>query len=348
MKTTSRREFLGGLAALGAGALLPGCQTAPAASAAAKPHRIDVHHHLAPPRYLAALGDKLARERPVREWTPGKSIADMDAAGVATSVTSITYPGLWFGDAAAARALARECNDYAAKLRQDYPGRFGMFVNVPLPDVDGALREIEYGLDTLKADGVAVQTSYGNRWLGDAAFAPLWEEMNRRKAVVYTHPTAPECCRNLMPEVQFSVIEFGTDTTRAIASLLFTGTAARYPDIRWIFSHAGGTAPYLVDRLERYPLLMRRDLSPMVPNGVVHELEKFYYDVAQAANPVPLAALTKLAPVSHILFGTDFPFRASVDYVKDLAGIGFSAADLRAIERDNALRLMPELKSQAA
>jgi len=347
MRTPPRRRFLRGLAALGAGALLPGCQTASTAPAPAAggPYRIDVHHHLAPPRYIAALGSKLADQRPVREWTPQKSIADMDAAGVATSVTSITYPGLWFGDAEAARRLARECNDYAAGLRQDYPGRFGMFVNVPLPDVDGALREIEYGLDTLKADGVAVQTSYGERWLGDAAFAPLWEELNRRKAVVYTHPTAPDCCKNLLPEVQYSVLEFATDTTRAAASLLFTGTAARFPDIRWILSHAGGTVPFLTERFTRYPLTLRRDVASKVPNGVLYELKKLHYDVAQAATPGALASLVRLAPTSQILFGTDFPFRTSADHVKGLADFGFSAADLRAIERDNALRLMPALKS---
>ena len=151
----------------------------------------------------------------------------MDKAGVATSITSITTPGVWIGDNAQGRRVARECNDYAARLVVDYPGRFGMFAALPLPDIDASLREIEYGLDVLKADGICLFTSYRDKWLGDPAFEPVMAELNRRKAVVYTHPEAPLCCRNLIPGINEAVIEYGTDTTRAIARLLFSGTAQR-------------------------------------------------------------------------------------------------------------------------
>src|SRR5262249_26471731 len=231
-----------------------------------------------------------------------------------------------FGDSAAARRLARECNEYAAKLAADHPGRFGVFAAMPMPDVDGSLREIAYALDTLKADGVGLFTSYGDRWLGDPAFTPLMEELNRRKAVCYTHPTTANCCHNVLPGVPAPIIEYGTDTTRTIASLVFSGTATRFPDIRFIFSHAGGTMPFLTERFVRLPLA-NKEIAARLPNGVLPELRRFHYDVAQAANPMALASLLQLVPVSQVLFGTDFPFRTSIDHVRGLAGYGFSAGD---------------------
>ena len=145
-------------------------------------------------------------------------------------------------------------------------------------------------------------------------------------------PTAANCCRNLVPDIPPAVIEYGTDTTRTIASLLFSGAAARFPDIRFIFSHAGGTMPFLTERFARLPLT-NKDLESRVPKGVVYELRKFHYDTAQAAHPMALASLLKLVPVSQVLFGTDFPFRTSADQVNGLIEYGFSAGDLRAIER---------------
>jgi predicted TIM-barrel fold metal-dependent hydrolase len=338
---SGRREFLAGLAALGAGSLLAR-RDGEAQMATAKAHRIDVHHHHTPPPYVAAVTAR-SIPGPVRDWTPEKSLADMDRAGVATALTSITTPAMRFLDDAGARTLARECNDYTAKLVADSKGRFGMFAVMPMPSVDGTLHEIGYALDTLKAEGIGLLTSYGTRWLGDPAFTPVMEELNRRQAVVYTHPTTADCCGNLIPNVPESIIEWGTDTTRTIASLLFSGTAARFRDIRFIFSHGGGTLPFLTERFVRLPLA-NKTLAPHVPNGVETELKRFYYDTAQAAHPYALASLTKLIPVSQIVFGTDFPYRSAIDHVKGLTDFGFSAGDLQAIDRDNAVRLMPRLK----
>jgi len=263
--------------------------------------------------------------------------------GIATSVLSVSSPGVWFGDVPEGRRLARIVNDYGAMAAKNHPGRFGLFAALPLPDIDGSLREIEYALDTLKADGIGLLTSYGDKWLGDAAFAPVWTELNRRNAVIYTHPTTAACCGNLHNDVPAVMIEWATDTTRTAASLLFSGTAARYPDIRWILSHGGGTMPFLLSRFV-YQEGTLQGKEAVLPKGLMYELKKFYYDTAQANSAPALAALLKVAPASQILFGTDYPFRTPAEVTGGLAAQRFPAKDLRAIERDNALRLLPELQ----
>jgi predicted TIM-barrel fold metal-dependent hydrolase len=340
-----RRRFLTGLAALGAGALIPGgaSNAQVAAVAGAKPHRIDIHHHLLPPKYVAEL-PKLAKGENPPPWSPAKSIEDMDRNAIATSLTSLMQPQVWFGDVPLGRRLARESNDYAATLVRDYPGRYGIFATLPLPDVEGSLKEIEYALDVLKADGFGLMTSYAGKYLGDPAFWPVWEELNRRKAVVYNHPLAVECCRNPIPQyIVPSAIEYATDTSRTIASLLFSGAAARFPDISWIHSHGGGTMPFLWQRYTRQEAA-NKDRQKLLPNGLLHEVRKFYYDTAQANHAGALAALLKLVSSSQVMFGTDFPYRPGSEVVEGLTAYGFSAAELQAIDRGNAVRLMPRLK----
>jgi len=179
----------------------------------------------------------------------------MDKAGNNIALCSIIGPGIWFGELTATLRLARECNDYAAKLVSDYPGRFGIFTMLPQPDIDGSLREIEYGFDTLKADGVYMFTNwggkalYGDRYLGDPALAPIYEELNRRKAVVYTHPKDPACCHDSLPGVNGATIEYPMDTTRRIMSLLANNTTTKYPEVRFIFSHASGATTGVVGRI---------------------------------------------------------------------------------------------------
>jgi predicted TIM-barrel fold metal-dependent hydrolase len=335
---TDRRRFLGGLAAVTAASLLPARQRSQAGEAVA-PHRIDVHSHISPPAWIQRLTPEGLVLPPMANWTVERHLADMDRAGVATAITSVTAPGLWFKDPAVTRPFARACNDYAATLRADHPGRFGVFIVLPWPDVEGSLRELEYGLDTLKADGIAMLTNYGDTWLGDAVFAPLFAELNRRKALVYTHPTAANCCRNLVPGLIDATIEFGTDTTRAIARMVFSGSAARYPDMRMIFSHAGGSMPYMI---ERFDTASRTPPNPehLPPGGFRELARKFYYDTAQASNPVAMAGLRAVVPMSQILFGTDYPFRTAIDHVTGLAASGtFTPQELLAIDRGNYLAL---------
>ena len=341
-----RRTFLAGLAALGAGTLLPGCATdaMTPVTTGATARRIDIHHHLLPPKYVAELSQHVKGENPPR-WSPASSIEDMDKNGIATSITSLMQPQVWFGDVALGRRLARESNDYAATIARDYPGRYGTFATLPLPDVEGSLREIEYALDSLKADGFGLMTSYAGTYLGDPAFWPVWEELNRRKAIVYNHPLSVECCRNPVAQyIQNSAIEYATDTTRMIASLLFSGAAARFPDIRWIHSHSGGTMPFLYSRFMRQEA-STKNREQLLPNGVSFEIKKFYYDTAQANHAGALAALLKVAAVSQVMFGTDFPYRPGAEAVAGLTAYGFTPSELAAIDRGNAVRLMPRWKA---
>src|SRR4029453_14745571 len=312
------------------------------AVAPARPHRIDVHHHFAPPAWVAEVKGRPLLQTANTTWTPAKSIEDMDQGDVAAAVVSLTNPGLLFGGAAVTRRLARACNDYGAKLVQDHPTRFGLFAAMPMPDVDATLQEISYAYDTLKVDGVGLMTSYGDTWLGHASFRPVMEELNRRNAIVHVHPTAANCCRNLSYGVAPGSIEYGTDTPRATTGVAFSGDAARCPNIRFIWSHAGGTVPFLAGRIDG----ASNGATDRLPRGFIYELKRFYYDLAGAANKGAIASLLQLVTPAQVLFGTDFPPGAnSLDVVKALAEIGmFSQADLRAVERDNAVKLFPRFR----
>jgi predicted TIM-barrel fold metal-dependent hydrolase len=303
--------------------------------------RIDVHHHIVPPVYLEELAPMKRLTPQSVNWTVQKSIDQMDEAGVAVAITSVTTPGLWLGSHASARRLARGCNDWAAKMASDSKGRFGMFVNVPLPDVEGTLKEIEYGMDVLKADGVSLFTSYVDKWLGDPAFDPVFEELNRRKAVVYTHPNTCACCTNLVPGIPDAAIEYGTDTSRAIARFIFSGSAKRYPDIRIIWSHGGGTMPFLIDRY--HALARMPNHKDITPDGFLPVARRFYYDTAQIPNKPALLALKEVVTAQNILFGTDFPWLTSAHHVKGITEAGiFSNDELRAIDSGNTLKILPK------
>ena len=157
---------------------------------------------------------------------------------------------------------------------------------------------------------------------GDPMFFPVLEELNRRKAVVYTHPATPACCAGVMPWISINAIEGPVDTKRTMISLIFhDGAAHKYPDIRWIFSHSGGVLPFLKSRFERH-LIDAKNAKAMVPNGLMYELQKFYYDTAQGNHPGALDALRRIIPVSQILYGTDFPFRGGAEVSDGLSGYG--------------------------
>jgi len=343
---STRRRFMASAVAAGAAALMPAplvAQTAPPKSSI-----IDVHHHTVPPFWFEEVKDKIMAQGGGRivpqwlGWSPQRAVEEMDKNGVATAIVSMTTPGIWFGDVAQSRRLTRTFNEYVTQMGRDFPGRFGLFATLPLPDVEGSLKELEYALDVLNADGIGLLTSYGNKWLGDPAFDAVFEEINRRKAVVYVHPATPACCTSLMPQVPAFLTEFTQDTNRAITSLMYSGSLKRFRDIRFMFSHAGGTIPMLAGRIEQLAFLPH--LKEKVPDGVEFELKRLYYEIANSANRPAMAALTALVPTSQIMFGSDFPLVPIPATAGGLDKLGLAAADLQAIRRDNAAALLPRLR----
>ena len=328
-----RRRVLAGLAAFGVATLAMPAIARAQAPAPAKPRRINLHHHFTPPAYAELGGRGTAADH----WSVEKSLADMDAAGITTAIHSNAGTDLGGGEKAA--RLARAANEFAAKLESDHPGRFGSFATLPMPDLDGSLAEVAYALDTLKADGIYLWTSYNGKYLGDPFFAPLFEELNRRKAVVFVHPVRSACCGNVVPGIPPAAIEYGTDTTRAIALTVFGGASQKYPEIKMIWSHAGGTMPFLI---ERFIFETKQKHKKDLPQGFEAEVRKFYYDTAQATNRIPMMGLKALVPMSQILFGTDWPYRTSLEHVEGLKKSGvFDAAELAAIDWQNAARILP-------
>ena len=345
----SRRELLTALAAAGA-AGIPFVSRLHAQANGAKVNKltakggaIDVHHHHQPPGLGGRGGG--GRGRGGVQWSPSLSLEQMDKFGIATALLSMTQMGdILYDGTEKGRAAVRTGNEYAAKLMQDNPKRFGLFAAVPLPDVEGCLKEIEYAYDTLKCDGIGIYTNdNGNRWPGDAYYEPMYQELNRRRAIVFIHPLAPKCCTNLPYGVPFNMDEFDFDVARCVTSLLVNGVLHRYPEVRFIVPHSGGTLPVLAGRIsDRFPTDAKH--AEYVPNGVMAELQKLYYECAHATFPMPLAALTKLAPPSQILFGTDFSPEPIESTVNQLPASGLSQETLQAMERVNAERLFPRFK----
>ncbi|HLH75512.1 MAG TPA: amidohydrolase family protein [Candidatus Binataceae bacterium] len=348
----SRRQMLAGMAALGATALgavgRARAQSAAAGTGAAQHGRIiDVHHHMLPPKYVKAVHQALSHETPpiprVMNWTPAHSLEEMDRNGVATAVISVSTPGVWFDNVGQARRLARECNEYGAKLGQDHPGRFGLFAATPLPDTQGSLREIEYAMDSLHADGVGLLTNYDGKHLGDRKFWPVYEELNRRKAVVYVHPTSLAGCMTPVPGTTIALIEFPTDTTRTITDLIYSGTLTRYPNIQFIFSHGGGSMPMLAHRIFG-GLEGQHRLKPS-DQGFPPELRRLHYDTASITNPPAMTALLKMVPASQVLFGSDYPWGLIGPTERQLVGLNLTDDQVADIEYRNAHQLFTRFQA---
>jgi len=351
----SRRQWLLQLAALGAGASLSRF-TELSAQAPPNARRLDLHHHFGSPRWIKRVVEvKRQGWQQFEAYTPARAVAAMDAAGVSTAFVSCTEPGVWFGDDFAkerqeAISLARDMNEYGARMVGDYKGRFGLFAVLPLPDVDASLKEIAYAFDTLKADGVGLLTSYGAVWLGDPTLQPVFDELNRRNAIVYTHPTDASCCHALLPNTSPGTIEWQTDTSRAIFNIINDSggrmsVATRYPNIRFIWSHGGGTLIGLMNRFLGYGNLSPRSLgATAAPNSKLFHLRRFYYDTAQFTDFLQLAALKGLVGATQIVFGADYPYSTIVNHVEQLQDARMTVAELAGIDRENALRILPRYR----
>lgn len=363
-QAVSRRELLTGMAALGAGALAvkSNAQQVPNARA------IDCHNHFSSPAYRQALMAKDGKHvagfttwfslGTWKGWSPAKAVEDMDKQGTQTCMLSCTTPGAWFGNPEETKKMVREMNEYGARMVSDYPGRFGLWALLPLPTIDDSLKEIEYALDTLKADGFGLMSSHDLHWHGDPIFRPVFDELNRRNAIVYTHPIDSPCCQDIQPGISPPTIEYNTDTARTIYSLISGDTqtpsgrlpspATRYSNIKFIFSHGGGTMPSLIERFGVGGPDTINDALAGTPavNSRLYHLRRFYYDTAQSPNIVQMQGLKTVVGIGQIVFGSDYPFGAGMG--KHLIGLqkaGFSQDELRLIHRENALKILPRLKT---
>jgi 6-methylsalicylate decarboxylase len=344
----SRRQFLCGAGATAAGAALPSISALaqPTTSAPSNPRRIDVHHHCYPTawfnKYRAQLLGSDSDPEVLKDWTPQKNIDAMDRNGIATGMASLGNPSVAAADVQEGRSLARSSNEFMAQMARDYPGRFGVFAALPMTDIDGSLAEIAHVYDVLKVDGIGLLTSYGDKYPGHVSFAPIFKDLNRRKAVVFIHPSTANCCRRVQPEIPDSAVEYPFDEVRCITSLLFSGTFSKFADIRFIFTHAGGPLPVLAARLEQQ--MRHPEIAARIPNGIPYELRKLHYEVANSTvSPSAMAALTALVPPSQLLFGTDFPYVEMEKTIDGLAHLGYTPETLRALNRANAETLFPRL-----
>jgi predicted TIM-barrel fold metal-dependent hydrolase len=310
--------------------------------------RIDTHQHHIPQFYIKALegiGVHGSGENPWAKWSVEQAIDVLDRKGIAATVSSISSPGVYFGDVTFAKALARDCNEFSARMVADHGSRFATLGVVPLPDTAAACRELEYALDTLKLDGVSLLTHVGRAYLGQPVYDELFAELNRRKAVVFLHPVRPNLEGLAEYDFPTGTVELTTDTTRAVVNMFYQGYPERYPDIRWILSHAGGMLPMVIYRLQN--MSKRPEVAARLPRGVDYYLRQMYFDLAQASVPLIQRALEDIADPSRILFGSDYPFSQAGERVIDdvMAGIekfdGYDAGLRSMIFRDNALALFP-------
>ncbi|RSM75932.1 amidohydrolase [Kibdelosporangium aridum] len=317
--------------------------------------RIDTHQHIVPPRYAEWMHDKGIRPGGVDlpSWSPSAALKFMDGHGIQTGILSLSTPGVYFADAAEALRWAREVNEYTAAVVAKHPERFGFFATLTLPDVEGALAEASYALDTLHADGIVLLANNDGRYLGAPEFEPLLEFLHRRAVTVFIHPgelPAPE-----VPGIPTFTADFLLDTTRTAISLILSGAMKKYPGIKFILAHAGGFVPYVAYRILLTMLNEKNkaqqawalvDQKHQIPKHLA-VLKQFYYDVALSSTPAALPSLLEVADPAHITYGSDFPFAppVAIGFLnKQYENYPLTPALRDAIDRGNAEALFPRLK----
>ena len=298
---------------------------------------IDVHQHLVPTDYRAAIDAATGGSIggiPQPAWDEDSMLARMHALNIERAVLSVSTPALAPISAADRPALARSCNQTMADLKARHPGALGGFALLPLPDVEATLTEIAYALDVLHLDGVGVLTNYDGRYLGDRLFEPVLAELDRRRTVVHVHPNLPPPAADSRLLLPAPVLEFTFDTTRMIAELILTETLARYPDLKLVLSHLGGTLPWSAWRLSMLDDLPAADGGRREP--VRDQLRRLYYDLALSASPEALQTAAEVVGSERLLYGSDIPFAPPPFVDRNLAQV---SADLTARTRDNTARL---------
>jgi len=293
------------------------------------------------------------KENPVgglkpQAWTPENSLAFMDEAEIDIAVLSISTPGIQLSDRTAGQKLARKCNELAASLISRYPKRFGAFASVPMSDIGDAIDEVVYALDVLNLDGAVLFTNSNGVYLGDRTLRPLFDELQKRKAIVYVHPNAsPDPVAHSLGLTD-NLIDFPTDTTRAITQLHYGGTFSATPDVRYIFSHAGGTIPYLAGRLAIVDeMKIMGDGSTTGTSAGT--FQKLYWDTALAWSDPVLHTLRHIAGTDKVVFGTDFPYLRKDIAVRSKINLAnsmeLSEDEKKKVLGHNAIELFQRFKS---
>ncbi|WP_244289413.1 amidohydrolase family protein [Burkholderia puraquae] len=304
--------------------------------------KIDTHHHIVPPTYAAWLTQRgiTAGGLAIPSWSEEGALDLIDALGIATGIFSVSTPGVHLGDDVEAREKAREVNEFAANIVARYPGRFGFFATLTLPDVEGAITEAKHAFDQLNADGVVLISSVRGTYLGDESWAPLFDELNRRHAVVFVHPG--DLPAEPVPGIPPYAADFLLDTTRAAINIAKSGWLERFPNVRIILSHAGGFIPYAAQRIAR---VVSPDGSR---DGGLARLRRFYFDTALSSSPYAMPALLAFADPTHITFGSDWPYApksSSLAFTEMLHAFPLTPDQRHAIYRGNAEQLFPRLSS---
>ncbi|CAL5870422.1 uncharacterized protein PFLUO_LOCUS4658 [Penicillium psychrofluorescens] len=277
---------------------------------------IDTHHHFVPDFYAQAVeeagGDPSGWPTP--SWSFEGSIASMERNGSTKAILSLTAPGAVIAPTdEKRRALARKANEYAASKRDEDPNKWGFFAALPcLLDTEGALAEIRYALDVLKAEGVTLFTRYGpgNQYLGHPEFKPIWEELNSRKAIVFIHPTHPADTTRVNPLLPQPAIDYPHETTRTAVDMIITNTKRTYPSCKVILSHAGGTLPFLITRMST---VSREAAATARVYGksseeIMEDFRSFYFDLALSSSAAVLRLVLDVIPHHHLLYGSDYPY----------------------------------------
>jgi 6-methylsalicylate decarboxylase len=303
--------------------------------------RIDAHAHHIPARFRDAVSELAGTDYPLPEVTADQHLAAMDDHEIELAVVSLPPPGVHVGTDEATGRLARLVNESYAEAISAHPGRFAALASLPLPDVDGALAELDYALDALDLDGVVLYSNVGGAYIGDDRFTAVLEELDRRRAYVLLHPADPPCAP--LADYPRWLVELPFETTRAVVTLLYSGALDRYPGITWHVPHCGGTVPFLAPRLAT---LVQREprLATRVTGDPVSRLTGVYYDTAQAHNAPALAATVALAGADRLVFGTDWPFAvlsSGADPQPELDTLGADAR--REVDAGTAMRMAPTL-----
>jgi predicted TIM-barrel fold metal-dependent hydrolase len=320
-------------------------------SAADSQRKIDVHAHYLPTGYA----DEMRKGGIVHpdgmphypDWSPELALETYEKYGIGTGMLSLSSPGVHYGDDAAARRIARKANDTGAELVTKYPSRFGLFASLPMPDIDGSLKELAHVFDELHADGVGLKTNAHGVYLGDKKFDPIFDELNRRKAVVFIHPTSPSCWQQCAMDYPRPMIEFPVETARAVTNLIFSGTLQRCPDITVIIPHNGGVLPILAERIDVFGKLVRLGSAGVTEARAA--MQRLYYDTAMAASKHSLSSMLQLIDVSHVVYGSDWPWypeKQGLTTNRELEETSFfTDQDRQAIYRDNASSFLPRVKA---